>query len=109
MNRISGTLLSSPVRAFDKFSIDNVVDMIPVDDINSAEVDTWVFGSAFKTIINGGIRINLFASASATFECYLDTVIAIDLTASFGAGNEPTQSEFDVYIQAKGFFLTASY
>jgi hypothetical protein len=63
-------------------------------NVNTSIQDKWQKVSGIVIATNGGIRlyprISQFEGA-----CYFDTIMAIDLTQTFGAGNEPTEEQCD--------------
>ena len=65
----------------------------------------WVVETA-STIFNsllGGVRIYFRQSTGTTYiNATIDDVICIDLTDTFGAGNEPTKEEMDLLISTLG-------
>jgi len=50
----------------------------------------WRRASAIKVATSGGVRVNIGRTSAQTAEYYVDAIMAIDLTALFGAGKEPT-------------------
>ena len=56
----------------------------------------WGSGRHFRVIYN--------FEEQGEFPAYLDDVLLIDLTKTFGAGNEPTKEEMDVLIDIIGWF-----
>ena len=57
----------------------------------------WYKKSLIRTSTGAGTRIMLgHYSSNVVIECNYDDVTVIDLTASFGAGNEPTQAQCDI-------------
>ena len=59
----------------------------------------WHTGTVRRTVVAGGTWLVFgAASANAVGTAYADDFILIDLTAAFGAGNEPTQTEFETWI-----------
>lgn len=77
---------NTQVNAFDKGNFSNGVIVL------STSSTTNVNGSALKTAANGGIRIDTGGYA------YFDNFLVIDLTAAFGAGNEPTKAQVDTIM-----------
>ena len=56
----------------------------------------WGLGDHFRVIYT--------FEEQGEFPAYLDDVLLIDLTKTFGAGNEPTKEEMDVLIDIIGWF-----
>ena len=52
----------------------------------------------------GHFRVIYIFEEQGEFPAYLDDVLLIDLTKTFGAGNEPTKEEMDVLIDIIGWF-----
>ena len=52
----------------------------------------------------GHFRVIYTFEEQGEFPAYLDDVLLIDLTKTFGAGNEPTKEEMDVLIDIIGWF-----
>lgn len=63
--------------------------------VNFSELNTWQLLSGEKNVLDGGIRFFLGSDGTRTFDVYFDDVVAINRTALFGAGNEPTKLEMD--------------
>lgn len=107
-NRVSGTLGNQAIRLFDANGTTNSVTVLSTSTVNNAPVNTWVFGSGIKTVINDGVRVYLYTtSSSSSCEFYLDGIIIINMTAIFGLGGEPTQVQMDEIVQralSEGYF-----
>ena len=52
------------------------------------------------------IVFNNWQGYAIEVEYYFDNIIAIDLTVSFGKGNEPSKEQMDRLIQHTGYFET---
>lgn len=62
-----------------------------------AKLNQWQRLSVIKTLISDGVRVWFGQyGVGAASEIYYDGLMSIDLTATFGAGNEPTQAQCDV-------------
>lgn len=84
------------IRAFDYGLWVNFVDVILT--ANTA----FTRGSCIKIATNGGLRLDIgYGNEGAAL---VDDIIAIDLTAVFGAGNEPTKEQMDEIITYTGWF-----
>jgi len=105
--RASGSA-SEVLRAFDYYPFSstwkNALQVVNKVVLNAAPLDTWVFGSLIRDAVDGGITLVVNTSASSTTEYYVDDIMVIDLTATFGAGNEPTKEQMDIFVQQHGFF-----
>ena len=66
--------------------------------------DEWTLLSLTGLSNNGGIRIDTSVSDG---ENYYDDFIVIDLTETFGAGNEPTKEQMDEIINRFGYIPNA--
>ena len=66
--------------------------------------DEWTLLSLTGRSVNGGIRID---TSVADGENYYDDFIVIDLTETFGEGNEPTKEQMDKIINRFGFIPNA--
>lgn len=74
-------------------------------------LNTWEKGSAIFTIPNVynpklGFALADTDSSNALQECYADGALLVDLTATFGAGNEPTKEWCDAnlnYVDTTGY------
>lgn len=71
----------------------------PLDNI-LITTSGWQLSSMIKTAALGGIVVRLALYSTGTI--YYDGVMAIDLTAVFGSGNEPTKAEMDTAVQNNG-------
>ena len=99
IKKISGTATTASVRLFDYGTTANGVDI--ASNINSAS--NWTFYSGIKTVNSGGttgVRLYLNTTSSQTVEYYIDTLILLNLTTIYGAGNEPSKSTMDTTIQS---------
>ena len=68
--------------------------------------DTWQYASYVinKTTIDSPLHLNLAPNiASGGLTTYYNEVILINLTDTFGAGNEPTKEEMDELINVTGY------
>jgi len=65
---------------------------------NGMAVEVWTRYSSVTTATNDGIRVQMGRTSSYTFDFNVDGVCAINLTAAFGAGNEPTVAEMDALL-----------
>ena len=65
---------------------------------NSMAVEVWTRYSSVITATNDGIRVQMGRTNRCTFDFNVDGVCAINLTAAFGAGNEPTVAEMDALL-----------
>ncbi len=71
-------------------------------------IQTWInaatggkFSAIRTTTTNTTIRLNTFQNAIGRI-AYIGDVMLINLTATFGAGNEPTKEEMDLLISTLG-------
>lgn len=78
------------LRASDKGGDANAVN-IPLEQ----RLNRWQRISGLKTVTNGGIRFRVGSSSNQTMVVYFDGMTAIDLTAIYGAGNEPAKEVFE--------------
>lgn len=69
---------------------------------NQTLLNQWQFVSLMSTTTNVGVSAGCFILSDAGTACYVDGVIFIDLTATFGAGKEPTKAQMDAIVQAAG-------
>lgn len=60
-------------------------------------LNVWQRVSGITVVTNNGVRIQLgkCIGVNTTSNYYMDGIIAIDLTQTFGANSEPTQTEMD--------------
>jgi hypothetical protein len=65
---------------------------------NTGIVGQWQLLSTIKTVSNGGIRLLAGRPGLGIENSRFDCVTAIDLTAEFGTGNEPTKTWCDANI-----------
>lgn len=65
---------------------------------NNIKSNLWKNASSIKTVSNGGIRVVLGSVANLTGTINYDGIVAIDLTALYGAGKEPTAIDFDKFM-----------
>lgn len=89
----SGNLSALDVRGIGSGGITTVV-------ANSSKLNQWQTLSIITTGKAGGGEAILVGSANAytTATFYISNVSTIDLTATFGAGNEPTQAQMDTIM-----------
>ncbi len=82
---------------------------------NQANLSLWERGSALFTVPSVSTPTLALAladtdSSNATQDCYADGGILIDLTATFGSGNEPTQTwcdaNLDYFDGSQNMYLT---
>jgi len=64
----------------------------------TSTIGSWARTSITKTVVGTGIRITLGRGVAETAVYYFDCVVAIDKTALFGAGSEPTDAEMDEFL-----------
>lgn len=69
-------------------------------DIN--KLNTWQKLSGIKTVSNGGVRVLVGRGDVGAENSRFDGIMVVDLTAEFGAGNEPTKAWCDTYLQYAG-------
>lgn len=93
-------------RLSDYGSYTNVVEIGRAD--NSTPLDAWGGWSGIRTVdmVSGGIRfsITVTSAINESIEIYIDDCQMIDLTETFGAGNEPTKEEMDTLVSQIGYF-----
>lgn len=67
--------------------------------ISSPAVRAWTNVSFIGTqTAGGGLNFNFVGLLSGTAVVYIDNFIYVDLTATFGAGNEPTAAQIDTML-----------
>lgn len=76
----------------------NTYNNLTTINANTTLLNQWQRVSALRTIANDGVRFMLGSTSNATRTMYVDGVIAINLTATFGAGKEPTTAQVDVML-----------
>ena len=94
-----------------KFKTTNEGETFPVvriynydtfDAGGSLSVDIETASTIFNSLL-GGVRLYFRQSSGLTYiNATIDDVMVIDLTATFGAGNEPTKEEMDLLISTLG-------
>lgn len=87
----SGSTPSIRIQDFGGFTNINQLNAL-----TTSVVDTWYDFSYVVNGRDGGIRYTLGYYSSATVQFYVDNIKIINLTATFGAGNEPTKEQCDV-------------
>ena len=66
---------------------------------SNTDLKKWIKSSVRRVVENGGIRVVLQADGTEIIATtYRDCITAIDLTAEFGAGNEPNKAWCDANI-----------
>ena len=69
-------------------------------------VGGWQFKSGLINCDRNGVKVVLAQiSTTGTGVCYYDGITLIDLTACFGAGNEPTQAQMDAIMTMLGGYF----
>jgi hypothetical protein len=79
------------------YDYNGTINQVNISDAGITTV--WRYKSVLKTAANGGIRITIGRANAQTAEYYIDGIIAVDLTAKFGAGNEPTAAWCDTHFK----------
>ena len=82
-------------------SIRNYVDLSDVGangNVNTSTLNSWQSVSTRYTVINGGVRVIAGSYTTPTLSGFVDNVLLVDLTETFGSGNEPTQSWCDANL-----------
>lgn len=81
--------------------------------IDSLKLNQWQRTTVVKTMGSGvsGIRLVVGSISYSIREYNVDNVMVLDLTAMFGAGNEPTAAEMENYLtlRSKRWFDGESY
>lgn len=76
--------------------VGSIANIISVTDFNSAPTGTWFSKSIVVTSTNNGISILCGRYSAQTFNANFDDVFVVNLTSTFGAGNEPTKEQCDL-------------
>lgn len=92
---ITSTSNNFGIRVYDYQSSSNIQDIL----FDLGILGSWQLLSATRTIAGGGIRLYIGVNASRTFVCNYDNLIIVDLTDTFGAGNEPSKEEMDYLLE----------
>ena len=86
----------------------NFIFGVPSNTTPSGTTDVWAKHTAFYTVEPGRMRLYFGALTAINADTVLElrNIIAIDLTAIFGSGNEPaTVEEFDAWREEMGLTL----
>jgi GAF domain-containing protein len=94
-----GVLGTNAIRVYDFGVIENREEIAPFYNGN---LDVWETTTAIVDGRTNGIRFSAGFFSSATAQCFVDNMIAVNLTETFGKGNEPTKEEFELLLATLG-------
>ena len=98
----SGTNIGA--NAYDKDTYNNGV----LGSATTTILNNWQFVSCLKTASGGGVRVVFGGLSNPTLTGYFDSAHVIDLTATFGAGYEPTKAEMDAFMTAQSSYFAST-
>jgi len=75
---------------------------ILIFETKNGDLDVWETSTFIVDGRTNGIRLSVGFFSAATVQYFVDNFIVVNLTETFGKGNEPTKEEMDLLLDILG-------